>query len=64
MNNNICFIGAGYIGGSTAPVMALHNPDKNFYVVDIDVKRIQAWNSQDLPIFEPGLQEIVEKVRN
>lgn len=63
MNNNVCFIGAGYIGGSTAPVMALKNPDINFYVVDINQTRIDAWNSNDLPIYEPGLQDIVEAVR-
>lgn len=61
--NEICFIGAGYIGGSTAPVMALKNPSKKFYVVDIDENRINAWNSSNLPIYEPGLQEIVEEVR-
>lgn len=61
--NAICFIGAGYIGGSTAPVMASKNRHKKFYVVDVDANRIDAWNSSSLPIYEPGLQEIVEDVR-
>lgn len=61
--NVVCFIGAGYIGGSTAPVMALKNPSKRFIVVDIDQQKIDAWNSSCLPIYEPGLQEIVEDVR-
>ena len=61
--DKICFIGAGYIGGSTAPVMALKNPSKKFCVVDVDQDKIYAWNSSSLPIYEPGLQEIVEEVR-
>jgi len=32
-------------------------------VVDIDQKRIDAWNSETLPVYEPGLQELVEKNR-
>jgi UDPglucose 6-dehydrogenase len=28
--------------------------------VDINASRIEAWNSSDLPIFEPGLDEIVQ----
>jgi UDPglucose 6-dehydrogenase len=32
-------------------------------VVDLSQPRIDAWNSDTLPIYEPGLQEIVEKVR-
>ncbi len=32
-------------------------------VVDINEARIQAWNSDDLPIYEPGLDEIVQSAR-
>ena len=32
-------------------------------MVDISVPRIAAWNSSELPIYEPGLQEIVEECR-
>ena len=32
-------------------------------VVDIDPARIAQWNSDDLPIYEPGLEEIVKSVR-
>ena len=63
MNNSVCFIGAGYIGGSTGPVMAMKNPDKTFYICDIDQQRIDAWNSENLPIYEPGLDEIVKQIR-
>jgi len=59
----IACIGAGYVGGPTMAVMAQKNPHVNFHVVDINPKRIDAWNSADLPIYEPGLQPIVEEVR-
>lgn len=60
---NVCFIGAGYIGGSSAPIMALKNPHINFTVVDIDVNKINRWNSNCLPIYEPGLDDIVQQIR-
>ena len=33
-------------------------------VVDINQERIDAWNSDILPVYEPGLDEIVKKTRN
>jgi len=33
-------------------------------VADLNEKRIAAWNSESLPIYEPGLQEVVESRRN
>ena len=63
MNKDIVCIGAGYIGGPTMAVIALKNPGRKVYVVDIDRARIDAWNSENLPIFEPGLKEVVEQVR-
>ncbi|HQU08465.1 MAG: UDP-glucose 6-dehydrogenase [Verrucomicrobia bacterium 21-51-4] len=60
---NICCIGAGYVGGPTMAMIALKCPDHKVTVVDIDEKRIAAWNAGDLPVFEPGLLEIVEQVR-
>ena len=59
----VACIGAGYIGGPTMAVLAGHCPDIKFYVVDRDHKRIDAWNSDEMPIFEPGLKEIVLKSR-
>ena len=32
-------------------------------VVDINAERIAAWNSSRVPVFEPGLDEIVRAVR-
>ena len=59
----ICCIGAGYVGGPTMAMIANKCPDVTVTVVDINEKRIAAWNSSELPIFEPGLQEIVEEQR-
>ena len=64
---NICCIGAGYVGGPTMAVIADECPDLNIIVVDKDKERIQKWNNKDtgkLPVFEPGLEEIIKKVRN
>lgn len=59
----ICCMGAGYVGGPTMAVIALNCPKVKVTVVDISEAQIAAWNSSNLPIYEPGLQEIVEKVR-
>ena len=63
---NICCIGAGYVGGPTMAVLAKHCPKIQVNVVDNNKKRIEAWNSNDLsrlPIFEPGLAEIISSNR-
>ena len=62
---NICCIGAGYVGGPTMSVIALKNPGITVSVVDINKERIDAWNGplESLPIFEPGLSEVVKKTR-
>lgn len=63
MNRNIACIGAGYIGGPTMAVIAQKNPDRKVMVVDISQERIDAWNSDELPIYEPGLEEVVKSCR-
>ncbi len=62
---NICCIGAGYVGGPTMAVIALKCPDIKVTVVDLNEARIAAWNGplDQLPIYEPGLAEVVEKAR-
>jgi len=60
---SICCLGAGYVGGPTCCIMAMQCPDIKVTVVDKSVERIAAWNSNNLPIYEPGLQEVVEKCR-
>ena len=65
--NNICCIGAGYVGGPTMAVIANECPDIKVYVVDDDKDKIEKWNSPDLeklPVFEPGLKSLVKKTRN
>jgi UDPglucose 6-dehydrogenase len=63
MNQNIACIGAGYIGGPTMAVIAQRNPDRKVRVVDVSQERIDAWNSDHLPIYEPGLDEVVRECR-
>ena len=38
-------------------------PDIQVAVVDINHDRIDAWNSETLPVYEPGLEEIVSAAR-
>ena len=64
--NNICCIGAGYVGGPTMAVIANSCPNIQINVVDIDPNRIDKWNSKDLsklPVFEKGLKEIIKECR-
>ncbi|MGB3592361.1 MAG: UDP-glucose 6-dehydrogenase [Nonlabens sp.] len=64
---NICCIGAGYVGGPTMTMIAEKCPDISVNVVDINRQRIADWNNEDLdqlPIYEPGLAEIVGRNRN
>jgi len=64
--NKICCIGAGYVGGPTMAVIALKCPHIKVNVVDINQARIEAWNDDNLdnlPIFEPGLSDVVKEAR-
>ena len=62
---NICCIGAGYVGGPTMAVIALKCPHINITVIDANPDKIKAWNGplDNLPVYEPGLAEIVGKAR-
>ena len=45
-------------------VISAHCPDIKVVVVDINKGKINAWNSdnlENLPVFEPGLKEVVKK---
>jgi len=64
--SKICCIGAGYVGGPTMAVIAFKCPEINVTVVDVNPERIAKWNSDDLsqlPVYEPGLQDVVAKTR-
>jgi len=62
----ICCIGAGYVGGPTMTVIAHKCPEIKVTVVDINPERIARWNDEDLdqlPVYEPGLAELVGQTR-
>lgn len=64
--NNICCIGAGYVGGPTMAVIAQKCPNVKVTVVDLNEERIAAWNSSELsklPVYEPGLDKVVAEAR-
>ena len=64
---NICCIGAGFVGGPTMAVIADKCPQLKVNVVDVNEQRIKAWNNSildNLPIYEPGLEELINKCRN
>ena len=63
---NVTCIGAGYVGGPSMAVFAENCPDIKFTIVDKNSEKIKAWNGDinNLPIYEPGLKEIIEKTRD
>lgn len=62
MTNILC-IGAGYVGGPTMAVIAKNCPQHRVVVADINEAKIAAWQSDHLPIYEPGLDEVVRIAR-
>jgi UDPglucose 6-dehydrogenase len=66
MIKSICCIGAGYVGGPTMAVIAQKCPHIKVTVVDLNEKRIAAWNDvnvDNIPIYEPGLADVVAEAR-
>ena len=61
--SKICCVGAGYVGGPTMSVIASKCPGIRIDIVDINEERISEWNSDQLPIYEPGLDQIVKESR-
>ncbi|NLX36031.1 MAG: UDP-glucose 6-dehydrogenase [Chloroflexi bacterium] len=62
MSSILC-IGAGYVGGPTMAVIAKNCPQHRVVVVDANAERIAAWNSARLPIYEPGLDQVIAQAR-
>lgn len=60
---NILCIGAGYVGGPTMAVIADRCPELRVEVVDVDPQRVAQWNSERLPVYEPGLDTVVGRCR-
>jgi len=56
-------MGAGYVGGPTMAVIAAKAPHIKVTVCDLSAKQIADWNSSHLPVYEPGLDELVQQVR-
>ncbi|PWY89903.1 udp-glucose 6-dehydrogenase [Aspergillus heteromorphus CBS 117.55] len=61
---SVCVVGAGYVGGPTAAILALYNPSVRVSVLDRDPRRIQSWKSHHLPVHEPALQNVVRVTRD
>jgi UDPglucose 6-dehydrogenase len=59
----IACIGAGYVGGPTMAVIAMKCPQHRVTVADVSEARIAAWQTNVLPIYEPGLLEVVQAAR-
>jgi UDPglucose 6-dehydrogenase len=62
-DKHLLCIGAGYVGGPTMAMIADRCPDYRVEVVDINPTRIAAWNSDVMPIYEPGLLDVVKRCR-
>mgnify|MGYP005838301087 CR=1 FL=1 len=56
---NICVIGTGYVGLVTGVCFA--DLGNNVVCVDIDVQKVEMLRSGKSPIYEPGLEELMER---
>ncbi len=55
----ICVVGAGYVGLVTATCLA--DLGNEVICVDVDEAKIQGLQAGEMPIFEPGLAELVQR---
>jgi UDPglucose 6-dehydrogenase len=58
---NVTVIGAGYVGLVTAACLA--DAGNDVVCLDINAARVETLNAGKLPIYEPGLNELVERNR-
>jgi len=56
---NIGVVGMGFVGSVTAAVLA--DQGNAIIALDIDSEKIARFNSGDIPIFEPGLKDLILK---
>lgn len=56
---NICVVGAGYVGLTTAAALAEYGHDVQ--CVDLDLSKIEMLNQGLIPIYEPELKELIQK---
>jgi len=57
----VTIIGSGYVGLVTGACLA--EQGNNVFCVDVDSKKIEILNSGGVPIYEPGLKEMIERNR-
>jgi len=57
----VTIIGSGYVGLVTGACLA--EQGNNVFCVDVDAKKIEILNSGGVPIYEPGLKEMIERNR-
>jgi len=55
----VTIIGSGYVGLVTGACLA--EQGNNVFCVDVDPKKIEILNSGGVPIYEPGLKEMIER---
>jgi UDPglucose 6-dehydrogenase len=55
----ITWLGAGYVDGSSMAMIAAKCPDIEVTVVDPNTARIEAWNSDRLPVYKLSLDKVV-----
>ena len=55
----LCMIGTGYVGLVSG--VCFSDLGNTVYCVDKDIKKINSLNKGVVPIFEPGLEEILKK---
>ncbi len=58
----VTIIGSGYVGLVTGACLA--EQGNNVFCVDVDPKKIEILNSGGVPIYEPGLKEMIERNRS
>jgi threonine dehydrogenase-like Zn-dependent dehydrogenase len=59
LENSIAVVGAGYVGLVTSACFASFGYD--VYVIETDNQKIEALKQAKIPIYEPGLTELVEE---
>lgn len=63
MTDHVFYSPCIHTGGPTCAVIALKCPHIQVTIVDVNAARVAAWNSDTLPIYEPGLEDVVRQAR-